>query len=239
MQIGKEEIINCLKDKLESLEEVHAFWIEGSLAQGHADEFSDIDLWFSVDDDRVFSVFEDIEKVLSEVSKINFKYVVKDKGGLGQRNYHLENTSEFLSIDVNTQGASREIFLTRGIDDAEIIFDKKGIVKFKEREMPTFDMDLKRKKLQDFYKQMLPSLVKNIKRDKKLEALYYYHLILQYATKFLRLKYGWHEKIEYDLKHIYRDIPASEVERLESFYGVSLVDIESKLPAVEKWIMGL
>ncbi len=80
---------------------------------------------------------------------------------------------------------------------------------------------------------------KNIKRDKPLEALYYYHLILRYITKFLRLKHGLYEKAEYDLKHIYRDVPREETKQIEKFYNVSAQDIEMTLPELEKWIKDL
>ena len=86
---------------------------------------------------------------------------------------------------------------------------------------------------------MRPSLLKNVRRDKKLEALYYYHLILRYITKFLRLKYGWHEKVDFDLKHIYRDIPEGEVRSLERFYDVTASEVESILPELEGWVKSL
>ena len=224
---------------MQARDDVYAFWVEGSAPQGYADEFSDIDLWLSVDDDKIFMVYDDIEQILSEIAPIDFRYVVKNKGELGQNVYHLEGMSEFLTVDVNTQGVSRDVYLVKGIDDAEVIFDKQNIVKFKEREPANVDIEAKRKKLQGFYEQMRPSVLKNVRRGKSLEVLYYYHLILRYATKFLRLKYGWHEKTDFDLKHIYRDIPENEVKNLERFYDVRIGEIENILPEIERWIKGL
>ena len=224
---------------MQARDDVYAFWVEGSAPQGYADEFSDIDLWLSVDDDKIFMVYDDIEQILSEIAPIDFRYVVKNKGELGQNVYHLEGMSEFLTVDVNTQGVSRDVYLVKGIDDAEVIFDKQNIVKFKEREPANVDIEAKRKKLQGFYEQMRPSVLKNVRRGKSLEVLYYYHLILRYATKFLRLKHGWHEKTDFDLKHIYRDIPEAEVKNLERFYDVPTSEIESVLSELEAWIRSL
>ncbi|NCU29811.1 hypothetical protein EOM60_04360 [Candidatus Saccharibacteria bacterium] len=238
----RNKIVKYLCDKLEPRGDIYAFWIEGSVPQGYADEFSDIDLWLSVDDDKIFTIYGDIEQILAEISPIDFRYVVKNKGELGQNVYHLQGMSEFLTVDVNTQGISRDprdSILVKGIDDAEIIFDKQNVIKFKERESANTDIGAKRKKLQDFYLQMHPSLLKNIRRGKILEALYYYHLILRYTTKFLRLKYGCHEKTDFDLKHIYRDIPEGEVRNLERFYDVRASEIENILPELEVWIKGL
>ena len=239
---NRDKIAKYLQNKLESRDDIYAFWIEGSLPQGHADEFSDIDLWLSVDDDKIFTIYSDIEQILAEIAPIDFRYVVKNKGELGHNVYHLQGMSNFLTIDVNTQGISRDphdTVLVRGIDDAEIIFDKRNIIKFKDREPVNIDIEAKRKKLQGFYTQMHPSLLKNVRRGKNLEALYYYHIILRYATKFLRLKHGWHEKTDFDLKHIYRDIPESEVKNLERFYEVPTSEIENILPELEVWIKDL
>lgn len=235
----RQKIIEHLKEHLQARDDVYAFWIEGSTPQGYADEFSDIDLWLSVDDDKIFTIYDDIEPILAEIAPIDFRYVVKNKGELGQNVYHLQGMSEFLTVDVNTQGISRDVYLVKGIDDAEIIFDKQDVVKFKEREPANVDIEAKRKKLQGFYEQMRPSVLKNVRRGKSLEALHYYHLILRYATKFLRLKYGWHEKTDFDLKHIYRDIPENETKQLEKFYSVSLHDIEQNLTELEEWIRSL
>ncbi len=236
---NREKITELLKEHLQARDDVYAFWVEGSAPQGYADEFSDIDLWLSVDDDKIFMVYDDIEQILSEIAPIDFRYVVKNKGELGQNVYHLEGMSEFLTVDVNTQGISRDVYLVKGIDDAEIIFDKQDVVKFKEREPANVDIEAKRKKLQGFYEQMRPSVLKNVRRGKSLEVLYYYHLILRYATKFLRLKHGWHEKTDFDLKHIYRDIPEAEVKNLERFYDVPTSEIESVLSELEAWIRSL
>lgn len=233
------KVVEHLRAKLEGRDDVYALWIEGSGPQGYADEFSDIDLWLSVDDDKIFTMYDDIEQMLSEIAPINFRYVVKNKGELGQTVYHLHGMSEFLTIDVNTQGLSRDVYLVKGIDEAEVIFDKQNIVKFKEREPATIDLEAKRMKLRGFYEQMRPSLLKNVRRGKKLEALYYYHLILRYTTKFLRLKYGWPEKTDFDLKHIYRDVPNAETKQLERFYNVPAGDIEDVLPELKSWIKSL
>lgn len=235
----RQKIIEHLQKRLGKRKDVHAFWIEGSMPQGYADEYSDIDLWLSVDDDKILTIYDDIEQTLGEIAKIDFSYVVKNKGELGQNVYHLKGMSEFLTIDINIQGLSRDVYLIKGIDDAEVMFDKQNIIKFKEREPSNIDIEAKRKKLQGFYEQMCPSLLKNVRRNKKLEALYYYHLILRYATKFLRLKHGWHEKAEYDLKHIYRDLPEADIQQLEKLYDVNAQDIETILPELEKWIRSL
>jgi len=238
---NKDAIIDHLRGKLELRDDVHAFWVEGSSAQGYADEFSDIDLWVSVDDDKIFTIYDDIELLLSEFAPIDFRYVLKNNGDIGHVVYHLHGTGKFLTIDFNTQGISRDVHLAKGIDSAEIMFDKRDVVKFKERRAPYSDdqLDASRQRLRDYYWYMETCLIKNVRRGRKLEALHYYHLILRYATKFLRLRYGWHEKTGYDLKHVYRDIPAHDVKNLERFYDVRIDDVEAVLPELEAWLNDL
>ncbi len=86
---------------------------------------------------------------------------------------------------------------------------------------------------------MKPRLTKSIKRDLPMEELYYWHQILQYATKFLRRKHGWHDKVEYDLKHIHRDLPSETVAQLRRFYDVRIDEIEGEMPALKEWIWSL
>ena len=110
----KQKIIETLKNHLINRDDVHAFWVEGSIPQGFADEYSDIDLWLSVDDSKIFTIFDEIEPILGEIAPIDFRYVVKKRGDLGQNIYHLSGLSEFLTIDINTQGISRNVYLTKG-----------------------------------------------------------------------------------------------------------------------------
>lgn len=237
--IHREEIISTLADATKNTDYVHAMWLEGSEPQGFVDEYSDIDIWFSVDDDRVFTVYEEIELVLEKIATIDFKYVVKHEGELGHTVYHLQGTNEFLTIDINTQGKSRNELLVRGIDDATVIFDKSNVVRFKDRESQPIDIEAKRQKLRGFYDQILPSVLKSVRRNNRLEAIYYYHLILKYATTFLWLKHGVPEKKEFDLKHLRRYVSTQYANTLERFYDVRVSDIEMTLPSLREWIYSL
>jgi len=235
----RQRIINIFREKLESKDYIYALWEEGSFPQGFGDEYSDLDFWISTDDDKVFAIFDEIEQILSELGEIDFKYINKPRGELGSNTYHVKGMSEYLQIDMNTQGISRGVYLVRGIDEANVIFDKRGVVKFQDREEYAGDIEVKRQKLHDFYELMRPRLAKSIKRDTPLETLYYWHLILQYATKFLRRKYGWHDKAEYDLKHIHRDLPKEIVDTMRGFYDTRISEIENKIPDLKEWIWSL
>jgi len=67
----REKITELLIEHLQARDDVYAFWIEGSEPQGYADEFSGIDLGLSVDDDKIFTIYDarasEIERVLPEL----------------------------------------------------------------------------------------------------------------------------------------------------------------------------
>lgn len=234
-----QKIIDHLRCELESKDHIYALWVEGSLPQGFADEYSDLDIWISTDDDKIHTIFDEIKTILSELGEIDYEHVSKPRGELGARTYHIKDMGEHLFIDFNTQGISRDIYLVRGIDDADVVFDKRGVVKFKNREDYKGDIEAKRAKLRNFYDQFALRVTKCVRRNQPLEALYYWHLTLQYVTTFLRRKHGWHDKIEFDLKHIHRDLPIDVVEELKYFYNVQTGDLEKELPRLKEWIWGL
>jgi len=231
----RQKIIEVLRKELESKSYVHAFWEEGSSPQGFADEYSDLDLWLSVDDDKVHMIFDEINHILSKVGEIDYEYISKPLGELDAHAYHIKDTNEHLFIDVNTQGISRDVYLTRGIDEANIIFDKRGVVKFKDREEYKGNIEEERQKLNKFFQQQSSHLKKSMERNRPLEVLYYWDKMLQSITVFLRKKHGWHDKTEYDLKHIHRDLPEEAVKKLQYFYDTKISEIESKIQELQEW----
>lgn len=238
-EVDRAKIIETLQKELEPKTYIHALWEEGSFAQNHSDEYSDLDLWVSVDGDKIFSIYNEIEQILNKLGRIDFKYINKSHGELGSNTYHIKGTSEYLQIDFNTQSINREIYLTRGIDDTNVLFDKQNVIKYQERKPYNRNINEKREKLRNFYTLMEPRLTKSIKREQPLEELYYWHLVLRYATTFLRRKYGWHDKIEYDLKHIYHDLPKDVTKNLRDFYDTNIDGIEAKMHTLKEWIWQL
>ena len=137
----KNKIIETLKNQLQHLDFVHAMWLEGSLAEKDNDEYSDLDIWLSVNDDMLRNIFDDVEKALETIAPIDFKLVLKPSGELGHNVYHLAGMSEFLTLDINTQKFSRDVVLREEIDLYEIIFDKTGIIRTMPRESINFKKD--------------------------------------------------------------------------------------------------
>src|SRR5205807_4743165 len=139
-KLSRESIVKALADELEPLSHIHAFWEAGAAAFGRVDEWSDIDLYIVVDDAAVPETFRVVEKTLESSSPIKVKHEVPwpPASGIFQRFYRLENTSEYLLIDLAVMTRSApDKFLTKEIHgDAVFLFNKAGSVR-----IPAFDAE--------------------------------------------------------------------------------------------------
>ncbi|NCU30855.1 nucleotidyltransferase domain-containing protein [Candidatus Saccharibacteria bacterium] len=233
----KSKIIETLKNHLQHLESVHAMWLEGSLAEKDNDEYSDLDIWLSVDDKRLRSIFDDVEKALETIAQIDFKFELKPSGELGHNVYHLAGMSEFLTLDINTQKFSRDIVLREEIDLYETIFDKAGLIRTMPRESINFNKAEQLAELIKFIDYTALSVKKNALRGKKIESREYYRNILVRVSEYLRKKSDISEKTDFGFKHCYKDIPKDEVIKLEAFYFADVDD--DTIESLKSWLKSI
>lgn len=231
------KIVLILKEALEQLPFVHAMWLEGSLAEKDNDEYSDLDIWLSVDDDKLRDIYLNIEKALETIAPIDYKFVMKPSGELGHNVYHLADTSEFLTLDINTQQLSRDVTLREGIDLCEVIFDKNGIIHTTPRIPVEFDQKTELAELLKFIDYQTLSVRKNALRGKKMESQEYYRNILVHVLEYLRKKSGISEKVDFGFKHVYKDIPQEHAQTLESFYYANAT--EDTVKSLKSWLESL
>jgi predicted nucleotidyltransferase len=233
----RQRIIDKFKEKLEPLTYVQALWLEGSGPQGYADDYSDIDLWISVEDEKFTFIYSDVDGLLNELGVVDLRYVMKTNQELGHVVYHLKNMSEFLTVDVNAQKKSREVTLSEATDKVDIIFDKSSIIKF-HPERVVFDKPSK-DRLLDYFKVQHPNVLKNIKRNKPLEAFHYYDAIIEEVIRYFRLQAWDAEKANYWRKHIYRDLKYETTKKLEYFTFIKVEELEAKLEELGGWIKSI
>lgn len=67
-ELTSNTITQALTETLKPLNYVHAFYEAGAIAFDRIDEWSDVDLYLVVDDDRVNQAFQDVEKTLQSLS---------------------------------------------------------------------------------------------------------------------------------------------------------------------------
>ncbi len=232
--IQREEIIDFLKIYSKDKEYVYAMWLEGADGINKVDEYSDIDFWFDVDKDKMTTFLYDCIEKLQELGKIDSR-VDDIREEIAQSNIHLQNTSEYLTLDICVQSHNRDRSATCYIknDIAElplVIFDKNNVITFKEND--ELDIDLIKKVFENNkYRIKQKSRVqKYIKRNQYLEAyMKYIENIANPLVVISRLIYT-PRHYDYKLCHISNHLPKDEVDKLEVLFKVSnFNDIEKNL----------
>lgn len=227
--ITKDTIINLLNNRFSNVDYVYAFWIEGADADGRVDDYSDLDIWFDVEDRYVDRFVQQIKTNLIKLAPLDF--VHEKKHGhpqIRQLFLHLEGTTDFLIIDLCVQSHSRKIeFIIENKDEEpKVIFDKRNVINYRNLDMAEFEHDLK-ERIEELNKTFLFFSIwvtKEINRNNYLEALNYYHqYILKPLVELCRIRYEPTKK-DFYLKHIKHDLPERLVLLLEDLYNVNSID---------------
>lgn len=232
--IDRNYIIDYVKKYVESKDYVYAMWLEGADGLGEVDEYSDLDFWFDVEDNKRDAFIDDLVNQLSLIGKIDSR-VNSVTSDIYQSNIHLENTIEYLTIDLAAQNDSRDrkdtCFINGSITEVpKIVFDRKNIITFKDQDDINIDelyeifMEKKNRILQ------YSRVAKYIKRKQYLECFMEYEKqILRPITTICRILYTPYI-YDYDLCHVSRHIPESEVKDLEKLYKINnFDDIETNI----------
>lgn len=233
------KIVKVLEKKLQSKKFIHAMWLEGSIAQLKSDEYSDIDLWLEVDQPAIDKTFNLVKKSLGTIGPIDLEYEIHKNNDQKHIIYHIAGTSEFLTVDVNIQPYPWENILTIGIDEIKVIFNKDVNFKHTKKNIKTFNEDKSKIRIMNYYKAMKPNIMKNLLRNKPLEAMIYYENIIEMGIKYLRLKKNLCNKTDFNFKHVYSDLSKQQTKKIEELRFVKPVEIEKNLPNLEKWLENL
>lgn len=233
--INRDEIINYLKEFSEKKNYVNAMWLEGADGVNRVDEYSDIDFWFDVDKEYqesfLYECIEELQKLGNIDSRVDMIREV-----IAQSNIHLENTSEYLTLDLCVQshqvrGYDATCYTKNDIAELPLVlFDKKNIVTFKEAD----PVDVE--KIKDIFVNSKNRILqesrvtKYIYRNQYLEAyMEYMKIIADPLVVIARLIYT-PRHYEYELCHISNHLPMDVVKELEQLYKVtSFDDIKNKI----------
>ena len=136
MKLDRDYIIEYIKQYANSKDYVYAMWLEGADGLNLVDEYSDLDFWFDVEDSKRDTFIHDLVNHLSLIGKIDSR-MDQSTPDIYQSNIHLENTNEYLTIDLAAQNDSRDredtSFTKGSITEVPlVIFDKKNVISFHE-----------------------------------------------------------------------------------------------------------
>lgn len=232
-----DKIISSIHNGLLDDPSVYAFWIEGSHAHDTADEYSDIDMWFDVEDGAEDCVLGSITAIVLTISPIDRERTIDNPHPhIRQVVIHIAGTPDYMNLDICIQSHSRNISFLNGFVDQKIrvLFDKCNVIKHIEPDWQAFrDEQVKRiEAIRSAYPVLQTNISKEIARGNFLEALNYYHEALKLLVEILRMKHQ-PTKRDFHLKHISRDLPEDVVSRLTNLYAVtSTGDINEKRETV-------
>ncbi len=241
-RLTRDIIIQTLVNALKPLDYVHTFYEGGAAAFNRIDEWSDIDLYLVVDDEKVNEAFLAAEKALKSLSSIKQKFDVQQTGwpGVFQAFYRLEDASEYLIIDLcvlNFSGS--ETFLEPEIHGNVVFyFNKSGKIKPPQldREALVKKVHARFDRLQARFAMFNNFVQKKINRGHLLEAIDLYHgLTLATLVEALRIK---HNPIHYNFKmeYLHYELPSDVIKRLEHLYFVKdAKDLQEKYYEATEW----
>ena len=243
-RLTRDAVIHALTDTLKSFNYIHAFYEGGAAAFNRVDDWSDIDAYVVVDDDRVNDAFLVVEKVLESLSPIKQKYDVPQSGwpGIFQAFYKLEKTSDFLIIDLAVLQLNCPDKLLEPVIHGNNVFyfNKNNVVKTPRLDKRAFAEKLQTRleRLQARFDMFNGFVQKEINRGNSLEATDLYHnLILGMLVEALRIK---HNPVHYDFKmrYVHYELPPEVVERLVNLHFVkSMKDLQEKYRAAKAWFL--
>jgi len=224
--IGRTAIIQTISNTLSRLAHVRAFFEGGAVGFNRLDEWSDIDLYILVDDNKTKETFDAVEKALTSLSRITQKYDVPQTQwkNVSQAFFRLEGTSEYMIIDLAVvETSSEEKFLEPTVHGKTVFYiNRDDCVR-----IPGLDVESLTKKIQGKIERMQARfrmfncfVQKEINRGNLIEAMdLYYNLTLASLLEALRIQYY---PVHYDFRtrYVHRELPKRVVRRLEHLYFV-------------------
>ena len=235
-------MIKTLADALKPLDYVHAFYESGAIAFNRLDEWSDIDLYLVVDEQKVDDSFAAVEAALRSVSPIRQKFAIPQLPwpGVSQAFYKLERASEYLLIDLAVIKLSGpEKFLAPEIHGKAIFyFNKSDRVKIPSADKTELSKTLQQRlsRLKDRFIMFNIFVQKEMNRGNYLEALVLYHsLTLGSVVDALRIKYSpFHH--DFKTRYVQYELPKPIVKKLEQMYFVKdWKDLRAKYREATDW----
>ncbi|WBW99251.1 hypothetical protein [Oceanirhabdus sp. W0125-5] len=240
--LGREEILKSIVEVLEPLDYVYAMWQCGSAAFKRVDEWSDIDVVVDVEDDKVMEIFKFTDKALESLSPIehSFECPQSMSPGAYQKVYKLENTSEFLVIEIcAVKHSSKMKFLQKEIHGETFVhFDKCNVTDCKPINKKEFEQKLKNRieSIENIFNIYQFLVKKELNRKNYIEAIAFYQTYsLGFLQELIRIKYNPYRH-SFRTRYVYYDLPEEVVNRLHNFYFIKDgEELAIKHQEVVKW----
>lgn len=233
------KIVDELAEAMKQVTGVHAMWVAGSVAEGYADEYSDVDIWLDIDDGQDETIFNSIETFLKTKNELDVNFSEGITPPFSHKVYHVAGTDPLHFIEVTLHSHSHKFGAFDSLRKNKVIFDKDNSTKIDDFDEQAYEKMLSERKqfLVEKIDLGILSVDKEIKRKQFPDAMHnYLFWLVEPAIELVRIKLS-PLKITYNLKHASRDLPAETVKEIESLYMVSsLQNLEDKIKEVESMV---
>lgn len=241
-QLTRKDVLEAMKESLEPLDCVYAFWEGGAAGFDRADEWSDIDAQAIVADDRVEEAFKAVDRAVKKLGGASAKFRLPEPTwhGHSQCFYKLKNASPFLLIDFavmkeHTEADTFDAWATHG--KPIVIFDKRGLIREKKIDVAEHAgaMIKRLETLKTLFEIFHVMPLKETNRGNHIEALFFYlGQTYRPLVEVLRMKHC-PQRYTYATRYVYYDLPPRVVERLETFTFFPPENMEEKVAEAAEW----
>lgn len=218
-RLTREIIIRTLVDSLEHIDYVYSLWEGGAAAFSRLDDWSDIDLYLIVDDNRVNDAVHEVETALNSLSPIEQKYEPKPMNWqeMYQAFYKIRDTSKYLLVDLAVlKISSPEKFLDPKIHGKAVFyFNKLNKKLFEDCGVASESVRRTIVRLKTKFDMFNIFVQKEINRGNSLEAIdLYYNVTISILVEVLRIKY-YPQHHEFKMRYVHYELPLEVIEKLE------------------------
>lgn len=239
----RQKVLQTIISALEPMPDVLAAWEGGSIANGSADQYSDIDL-------SIYSktpmpeILERVEVALAPFQVMHAWRENKSAWGPGmlQRMLILKDSPEFFYVDVATFDGSNpkiiaDFFEIERHGNPVVHFDKNNIVKLTHTD-PVALFERQKARLTEI-KQVFPIyktlVLKEIKRGKAIDAFaFYQNGLLRPLVEVLGMIHRPY-KFDFGLRYLHKQFPAVVSELIQDLiYVPDLNSLPTKLAKLEE-----
>lgn len=232
----REQISGVVCSALEPLPDVLAGWEGGSAAFGAIDSYSDIDLFFLVNDNASFDhLYATVASSLRGLSPITLCH-----DGAAGRYYQLKAAGEYLMVDLcllRVSAPDRYLDVERH-GRLRPLFDKGEWLHPRSSDLTAVanKREERRRELQEWFITSQIFVNKAIRRGHQAEALAaYWAATLKPLAELLRMRHS-PARWDFGMRYMHRDLPPATYEKFcDLMFVRDPMDLEAKWAAAGAW----
>lgn len=243
MAVERTMLVDTIQALVDQTPWISAAWLGGSDATDRTDEFSDIDLFVIVPDDKVEELFTKVEEMLKLLGGFDHRWRLPEPiwHGYSQAVYKPTSAPGCLCLDivVMTRSSKNSFIQTERHGEGVVLIDRENLLD--DRMLDREDLARRRQEMIDQHAASEPVIMevihKAIVRGHDIEAGIRYHsYVLRTLIDLMRCEHC-PDRFDFGDRYLDRDLPAEERKLLEELLlPPNLKDLSTKFSHARKEI---